>query len=83
MRPLPFATRILAFLSCAVFLTPPAHAAAIPEVCSPDGKVSVYSKIPLSQMPGGHRILPLVVEAPNAIVAVGEADVRNGSRTNP
>ena len=36
-------------------------------------------EIRLSQMPGDRRILPLVVEAPNAIVAVAEADVRDWS----
>lgn len=39
----------------------------------------VYPEIRLSQMPGDRRILPLVVEAPNAWVAVGEADVRDWS----
>ena len=37
----------------------------------------LYPEIRLSQMPGDRRILPLVVEAPNAIVAVAEADARD------
>jgi len=39
----------------------------------------LYPEIHLSQMPGNHRILPLVVEAPNALVAVAEADARDWS----
>ena len=39
----------------------------------------LYPEIHLSQMPAGHRILPLVVEAPNALVAVAEADARDWS----
>ena len=37
----------------------------------------LYPEIRLSQMPGDRRILPLVVEAPNAVVAVAEADARD------
>ena len=39
----------------------------------------VYPEIRLSQIPGDRRILPLVVEAPNAVVAVTEADARDWS----
>ena len=39
----------------------------------------LYPEIRLSQMPSDRRILPLVVEAPNAVVAVAEADVRDWS----
>lgn len=38
-----------------------------------------FPEIRLSQMPGDRRILPLVVEAPNAAVAIAEADVRDWS----
>ncbi len=40
---------------------------------------STYPEIRLSQMPGDRRILPMVVETPTALVAVGEADVRDWS----
>ena len=40
---------------------------------------SLYPEIRLSQTPGDRRILPLVVETPSALVAVGEADVRDWS----
>ena len=39
----------------------------------------LYPEIHLSQMPASRRILPLLVEAPNALVAVAEADARDWS----
>jgi alpha-glucosidase len=36
-----------------------------------------YPEIRLSQLPTDRRVLPLVVQAPNAVVAVAEADVRD------
>ena len=38
-----------------------------------------YQEIRLSQTPGDRRILPMVVQTPGALVAVGEADVRDWS----
>ena len=38
-----------------------------------------YQEIRLSQTPGDRRILPMVVQTPSALVAVGEADVRDWS----